>query len=103
MKTEQNWETCKYSVAADGGDEMSYELKKRGLFEVYACGCKEVIESGIYPTEQIKEEDGSLTEVARLHWILIGDELSEEDVKRLKAEVEKALVGCKHCKYYRPK
>ena len=100
MTTEKSWNTCKFAVATGGG-EIAYELKNHGLNQGYYCDRREI--TILYPTAEIRIEDGSFVKLAELHTILIGDELSEDDVKKLEAMVERALAGCKHCEFHESK
>lgn len=102
MSIQQSWKTCKHGVAAGSG-EMSYELREHRLYETYNCENKEIINLGIYPTQEIIDENGSFTKIALLHSIMIADSLSENAAKKLEAMVQNALTCCKHCKFHESK
>ncbi len=102
MPAKQSWDMCKYAVAAGAG-EMGYELREHGLSESYACENADIVASGRFPAERIREEDGSYTTTARLHGILIPGLLSEQDAQRLEVRVEEALAVCWRCRFYESK
>ncbi len=97
MPKDQSWESCRYAVAAGAGD-MEHELSQHGLHELYACEHAPILNLA-YPREHIKSGD-KLIEVAKLHRIIIADELTGNIVTQLLANAKKATLACRHCKYY---
>ncbi len=101
--SEQEWSTCRFSVAANGGGEMAHELREHGLNEIYGCSKPMVVRSGIYSTQEIQEPNGSLVQVAILERLMISDVLSLENASRVSEQVGRSLDICRICPLYQPK
>jgi hypothetical protein len=95
----QSWDTCKYSA--------------RGLVgccsEYFSCLNKEIAELDAYPKLNLEKEDGSGVVSSTLfnhsHITHGGTELNLEwpETVFLQAEIDRSLVGCKHCRFYEPR
>jgi hypothetical protein len=96
----QKWETCKYGVAADGKDEMAYELKAHGLNELYNCENEAVIQSGKHNLRDIGIGDAANTKMAVLTELAISGALSKKEAERLLNIVNRRLTICRHCALY---
>lgn len=103
MGIEQSWETCRYAITTkpDNDDISANNLKKHGLFGVYCCENRNILNLKTYDITLISDDNNSIKETASLTGLFIGwEDLSEREIQSLEYKIKRSISRCKHCKFY---
>jgi len=99
MPEKESWDNCMFGSSRG----WSIEMGGRKLHQVYGCVNTRIANLGVYPVDDAKlysKEEGFIVDKTA---IFIDADPNMMSIENLIKNVDRALAGCTHCKFYENK